>query len=188
MTGGSLLIITQCVPFRSRPSFEPSPFLGPWKRLFISWGLLFGGAITDKASWRRGFWINLPVGAVPAIVVELLLKPTNKSILACKLTLGERLRRFDWLGLLTRCPTTLVPIIALQWGGSEYSGSDARVTVPLSSAAILRIVLLGIQILISPGKAATPSRVLESRSVVSGALFPFSHSSIFAIWTSYLLL
>lgn len=185
MTGGSLLIITQCVPLRSRPTF--TAILGAMEALGYIMGPLLGGAITDKASWRWCFWINLPVGAVTAVVMEILLKPPqNKSTSAFSLTVREKLKRFDWYGALIVGPAILSLLLGLQWGGSKYPWSDARIIVALVVGIILLIIFFVIQTLLLPEKATIPVKVLKSRSVVFGALFSFSLSSALAIWTYYL--
>ncbi|CAG9998536.1 unnamed protein product [Clonostachys byssicola] len=185
MTGGSLLIIAQCVPLQSRPTFIA--MIGAMEAIGYIMGPLLGGAITDKASWRWCFWINLPVGAITAIVMQILLKPPqSKSNMLSSLTILEKLRRFDWFGALTLSAGILSLILALQWGGSKYSWTDARIIVCLVFGALLLTIFFVIQTLLSQEKATIPLRVMKSRSVVFGTLYSFSLSSALAIWTYYL--
>lgn len=186
MTGGSLLIMAQCVPLHKRPVFIA--LIGAMEALGYIMGPLLGGAITDKASWRWCFWINLPVGAVTIVVLQLLLKPprNTKIDLALSIPFVAKLKRFDWWGALALGPAVLSLILALQWGGSKYPWSDARILVPLIIGAVLLVVFFVLQVYIAPEKATIPVRVLKSRSVIFGALFSFSLSAALALWTYYL--
>ena len=186
MTAGSMLIMAQCVPLLKRPMFIGT--LGAMEAIGYIMGPLLGGAITDGATWRWCFWINLPVGAITAIVIQLLLKAPKSTKIneTLGLSLREKAKRFDWLGFLILGPAILSLILALHWGGSKYPWRDARIIAPLVIGAVLLVVFFVLQIFLSPDVATIPIRVLKSRSVIFGALFSFCLSGALAIWTYYL--
>ncbi|KAL8811092.1 MAG: hypothetical protein Q9223_007606, partial [Gallowayella weberi] len=69
---GALCIVALSVPLEKRPlylsivvsSFGAAACFGP----------IMGGALTDRASWRWCFWLNVPVGGGVVIVIILFLK------------------------------------------------------------------------------------------------------------------
>lgn len=56
-------------------------------------GPVFGGAISEKASWRYIFWINLPLSALSILVIAryLPLKQVGGGA-------REKLAKIDYLG------------------------------------------------------------------------------------------
>jgi MFS family permease len=147
-------------------------------------GPLLGGALTTRTTWRWCFWINLPVGAVTAVVIGVLLKPPRIESPVSGTAL-EKLRHFDWLGTLTFVPSILCLLLALQWGGSRFQWRDARIIVLFVLFGLLLLAFMGTQIY-SPERATVPKRVVKSRSIVFGALFAFSLSSALSIMSYYL--
>ncbi|KAL8798110.1 MAG: hypothetical protein Q9182_006937 [Xanthomendoza sp. 2 TL-2023] len=69
---GALCIVALTVPLEKRPlylsivvsSFGAATYFGP----------IMGGALTDRASWRWCFWLDVPIGGVVAIIIILFLK------------------------------------------------------------------------------------------------------------------
>ncbi|PVH96871.1 MFS general substrate transporter [Periconia macrospinosa] len=151
----SMTIITRTVPLEARSfyiaivssMFGISSILGP----------TVGGALTDGASWRMCFWINLPIGAVAIATVLIFfrseLSPGNDTS-GSRLTILDRILDLDILGALLIIGGVSALFMALEWGGSVYRWSDSR--------QFLR------------GERATiPGRVISRRSVLSCYIFAF---------------
>ena len=71
--------------------------------LFLTAGPVLGGVITEYASWRYCFLINVPIALIVGIAV-VVLKPNNP---------GRRGTRFDWWGaalLGMGLPSLIIPI------------------------------------------------------------------------------
>ncbi|WP_162831593.1 MFS transporter [Amycolatopsis thermalba] len=70
--GAGLLVLPQAVVAGAVPARERTAFLGPLGAVYAVAtvaGPLLGGWLTDLASWRWIFWLNLPLGAAAAALV-----------------------------------------------------------------------------------------------------------------------
>ena len=86
-----------------------------------------GGWLTDAASWRWIFYINLPIGVLAlAVLMVAMPKPEH----------GQQ-HRVDWWGA-TALTAGLVPLLlALNWGGSVYPWGSATIISLFAFAALM---------------------------------------------------
>lgn len=82
-------------------------------------GPLLGGWITDNASWRWTFYINIPIGIL-ALAVVWFLMPRIKSHIQ-----GQR--SVDYLGALFLILGLVPFLLALVWGGNEYAWNSSMI-------------------------------------------------------------
>lgn len=94
-------------------------------------GPALGGFLTDHASWRWVFYVNLPIGVVALGFIGFLMPKVHSSI---------KDKIIDYWGAVL-IVTTLVPLLlALSWGGSQYAWNS---TFILSLFAIAGASVVG---------------------------------------------
>ncbi|KAJ4120006.1 hypothetical protein NW768_010289 [Fusarium equiseti] len=119
---GALTIIASAVPIHKRPSLIG--IIMGFAQLGIVSGPLVGGAFTQYTTWRWCFYINLPIGAICAVLILLVHVPNHRS--PTDETIMQLLKtKFDFTGLAMFSPSVVMILLALQWGGVEYSWNSA---------------------------------------------------------------
>lgn len=98
-------------------------------------GPMVGGWLTDVASWRWIFYVNIPLGLL-AVGVLMYAMPRPER--------GQS-HAIDWWGT-TALVVGLVPLLlALNWGGSEYEWISATILGLMAFAAVMTAVFIGIE-------------------------------------------
>ncbi|KUJ21691.1 MFS general substrate transporter [Mollisia scopiformis] len=159
----NIMVIT--IPLHKRPMYQA--VFGAVFGLASVAGPLLGGVFTTKVSWRWCFYINLPIGGVVVAVIVLMLKDkpsTNTD------TLKQQLWKLDPFGSLVFLPGIICLLLALQWGGTTYPWSNARVIVLFIISGILLSLFVFIQFRMGDN-ATVPIHIIKQRSVASGAYF-----------------
>lgn len=180
---GAMLIVADAVPLRKRPAYMG--MIGGMYGIASVAGPLMGGAFTDKLTWRWCFYINLPIGAVTLLFVGFFYNPAGRF--ARKLEGGwrEKLEQFDLFGTPIFLALVICLLLALQWGGSTYPWSDARIIALLTVFAVLLIVFICIQFW-KQETATVPPRILKQRSIAAGAFFILCVGAAFFAFIYYL--
>ncbi|HEX7662215.1 MAG TPA: MDR family MFS transporter, partial [Pseudonocardiaceae bacterium] len=94
-------------------------------------GPLIGGFITDNASWRWAFYVNLPLGVISLFVVWRTLNLPAETRPA-KVVI-------DWWGAALLSVWTTALILMITWGGNQYPWSSWQ-TYLLGAVAVLGLV------------------------------------------------
>ncbi|ORX65322.1 MFS general substrate transporter [Anaeromyces robustus] len=133
-----MIVIADIVPFRKRglymgiisAVFSFSYVLGP----------LVGGLFTDYISWHWAFFINVPLGLIAFFIIFFYFKmPTTKG------NIWEKLCSIDYAGTLAMVGCVVCLLLALQWGGINYSWTSWQIILLFGLFALFFVIFLIIE-------------------------------------------
>ncbi|KDQ58087.1 hypothetical protein JAAARDRAFT_206806 [Jaapia argillacea MUCL 33604] len=138
---GVVVTISTMVPQESVAKY--TSIIGAVFALSSVAGPLVGGAIVEHVHWGWIFFVNLPIGFVGAVMLQLFLEyPASRA----QIKLRDLKKRIDWIGsfLLLACAVLLA--LSLQIGGTPgYPWISAKVLAPLAISVALIPVFLWVE-------------------------------------------
>ena len=127
---GAMMPITQAIIGDIFPPAQRARWTGVLMSVFAVAtivGPLLGGWITDNASWRWVFYVNIPIG-IAAITAAAIALPGHVTL---------RKHRIDYWGATLLVGATVPLLLGFSWAGSEYAwGSWQVVSLFAFSAAV----------------------------------------------------
>ena len=126
---GGLIVLAQTVIGDLVSPRERGRYQGLFAAVFAACsvaGPLLGGLITQYASWRWIFYVNLPVGAVALTLIAIGLRPHPPGPAP----------HLDLAGAALLVAGTCCLLLLLSWGGSDYAWTSAPI-LGLGVAAVL---------------------------------------------------
>lgn len=137
-------VIALIAPPKQKPLFIGS--------LAAVWGIasvlgpIIGGLLTDHASWRWAFWINLPI-SLPALVVFLFFFNPSAVATPPKVSFKEKLLQMDLPGTFTIMGAVVCYVLAMQEGGVTKPWNSSRIIGLLVGFGLLVLFFIVIQYL-----------------------------------------
>jgi MFS family permease len=120
---GGMTIVAFSVPLEKRAIYIAT--LSSMFGISSVIGPILGGALTDRASWRWCFWINLPFGAVAVATVFFFFKNPQRRY--SDMSLKEKIKEIDIYGAMFLIGAIVCLLLALQWGGTTYPWKHSKV-------------------------------------------------------------
>ncbi|KAL4864371.1 hypothetical protein BDV12DRAFT_201149 [Aspergillus spectabilis] len=122
---GGFTVLNACVPPQQRAAL--AGVLIGLSQLGLLSGPLIGGALTQHASWRWCFYINLPCAAVIAPALFLAPIPDPRTSETKVQPLRTTLPDLDLPGFAIFAGSASQLLLALNWGGTTYRWDSATI-------------------------------------------------------------
>jgi hypothetical protein len=117
-----------------------------------------------------GFYINLPLGVFPAIILLLLQIPEQAPKKSPVVILSKLHKYLDLIGFTLFAPSVLQLLLALQYGGSQYPWNSSRV-IGLFCGSIVTFILWILWNYYKGEDALMPASMVRQREVWSSGLY-----------------
>ncbi|KAJ7909633.1 major facilitator superfamily domain-containing protein [Mycena leptocephala] len=165
MSGLSSIIVADLVPLAERGAYQG--FKTMMWTCAAGVGPILGGALSEKASWRWLFYINIPASAFAFLFVLVFLQvrtPTGD--------VWSKLASVDWFGNILIISGTILSNISLTWAGVRYSWSDVRVLAPLITGLALMVAFVIYEKYV-PRIPTMPWEVVTNRTALASLIATF---------------
>ena len=93
-------------------------------------GPVLGGVLAEFWHWSLIFWINVPLGLAAALLIHIHLKRIPRH---------ERRHKLDLLGAMLMMGSAIPLLLALTWGGTQYSWASPEIVVLLAASFVLSL-------------------------------------------------
>lgn len=133
-------------------------------------GPVIGGALSQYATWRWCFWINLPVCGLAFFILLFFLDLYNP-----RTKLSDGLKAIDWFGTVSILTIILLLLLGLDFGGVTFSWDSPTVICMIVFGALL----IGFFLFAEKRLARYPLmdlRIFKEWSNIAVVLVAISHS------------
>jgi EmrB/QacA subfamily drug resistance transporter len=135
---GGLVPLSQAAIADLFPPRERGRYLGfigaVWAVAALA-GPLLGGTLTDHASWRWIFWINLPLGGIALAVVLRNMRVVSE----------RREHSIDWAGAVLLSTGVTALLLALAWGGTTFPWNSPEVVLTAGAGLLLLAAFVAVE-------------------------------------------
>ncbi|KAK7025074.1 MFS general substrate transporter [Favolaschia claudopus] len=171
------VVLSDIVTLRDRGKYSAA-IGGCWGVASVL-GPILGGIVTQRASWRWCFWLNLPTGGVAAFLLLFIrVNPVRK------MTFAEFLDNFDFLGLFLIMSGT--GILLAGFAIAADSGWSDPATIALIVVGPVLLALAAVIESRTRRMAIIPPRLLKTRTTLSLFGLDLFHAIAFMCTPFYL--
>ncbi|KAI0815839.1 MFS general substrate transporter [Xylaria sp. FL0064] len=132
-------------------------------------GPLIGGVLTESATWRWCFWINVPICGITFALSLLFLNVNNP-----RTKLGKGLRAIDWVGTFSILAITVLILVGLDFGGAIF---------PWNSPKVVSLIVVGTAVI--SFFLFTEQRLAKYPLMPLGVFKSWSNNAVFVIVFSH---
>jgi len=136
--GGGLMVtamalIADVIPLRERGKYQGA--LGAVFGVTTVLGPTLGGLLTDHATWRWCFYVNIPIAVVMIALAAKTIPVVRPAIRPV----------IDYLGIALVALGVTGLILGLEWGGSEYAWTSPMIIGLFAGSAILLFAFVRVE-------------------------------------------
>ncbi|KAK7718221.1 hypothetical protein SLS57_006097 [Botryosphaeria dothidea] len=168
MAPGVMLIIADVIPKEKRPLL--TGLIASAAGIAACLGPVIGGILASRSTWRWCFYMNLPIGGVTVFAMTLLYKPRPR--IPKDMSLSEKILSLDLFGSTLLASSVTCLLLAFTFAG-EGAWSEAKAIGLLVAFAVLLIILLVEQCLVSDARALIPRSIIKKRGIIICSIFGF---------------
>ena len=179
---GTYTIIAFSAGPNRRPAF--TGIIGTAYGIAAVVGPLIGGALADRVTWRWCFYINLPIGAVSALII-LFFFTAPTAARPKQASLPEKLLHMDPLGVILVMGAVISYILALHYGGTIHPWNSSVVVGLLVGFVALALTFVAWE-WFQGDRAMVPFRLAGQKIYIVCSIFGFFFSGAYFLIIYYL--
>ncbi|KAJ5785989.1 MFS general substrate transporter [Penicillium pulvis] len=170
---GAATILSASVPLEKRALYFG--IVGSCGQIGVVGSPLIGGVLTEYATWRWCFYINLPIGGLAVLALLFISIPEhslNRPEQQSDIHFASLFSDLDTIGFLLLSPTLVMFLLALEWGGATYPWNSTMVIALFCGSAGNLALFLTWEY--KKGDAAMiPLKMIKQRVICSSSLTMF---------------